>query len=899
MQGLLALPRSWPYALALLLVWTAITAVSLAWNLLEIRRDALTQARTNARTSYSRDLVYRRWAAGHGGVYVPITEDSPPNPYLSHIPERDIETPSGKRLTLMNPAYMMRQVYELRDEVYGVKGHITSLNLLNPDNSPDPWEKKALEAFHEGETEVSSVEDIDGAPFMRLMRPLIIEERCLKCHASQGYKEGDIRGGISVSVPLAPYWAALPARSMPVFAGHGVIWLLGLIGLGVGTQGVRRREDERKRAGKALQDSERKLIEAQAVAKLGHYVLDVETGSWTSSAELDAIFGIGEEYQKDTASWLRIVHPDSREAMSSYLQDHVLGQHQEFDKEYRIVDQGTGEEKWVHGLGHLRLDDENRPVEMFGTIQDITERKKDEEERDRLLHETGERIKELRCMYGVAQSIWIRGTLEEIFQDVLALIPMGWQYPEITRGRICLDDREFVSSPFEETEWRQSADILVAGERRGSLEVFYLEERPELDEGPFLKEQRDLIEGIAQALSEAIEHRRAEEEKENAEEHLRMAQKMEAIGTLAGGIAHDFNNILGAIIGYAEMVHEDIVDGKAPEAASVEQILKASERARELVQQILAYNREAGHEMKPVRIGMVVNEVLKLLRSALPTTIEIRSDVMAKADTAMADSTEIHQVLMNLCANAEHAMREDGGVLDVQLQPVELDAESAATHMDIGPGSYLQLTVCDTGHGMEKADLDRIFDPFFTTKTKGEGTGMGLAVVQGIVKNLGGAVAVESEIGKGTLFRVLLPSLSVDIDAADDMEAPFPRGSERVLVVDDEAALRDVHSSMLLSLGYMVTTCASGKAAWEDFLDDPEAYDLVITDLTMPQLTGVDLAEMMLNLRPSLPIILVTGYAEKLTPEDARAIGIREMIMKPLRKRELAAVVRRVLDRED
>lgn len=252
------------YVLILAVVWTIIFAVSLAWNVLQVKQKTLEAARIQARTVHAKDVIYRRWNAGHGGVYVPVTKKTQPNPYLSGIPERDITTPSGKTLTLINPAYMTRQVHELVKEKYSVLGHITSLNPIRPQNAPDPWEIKALEEFERGPIEVSSVEKIEGKEFMRLMRPLITERGCLKCHAAQGYEEGDIRGGISVGIPMESLWAIAGTQTLIMSVAHGLLWMVGMGGIGLWTLGIRRRESERRRAEQAIRKYDRELVQANA-----------------------------------------------------------------------------------------------------------------------------------------------------------------------------------------------------------------------------------------------------------------------------------------------------------------------------------------------------------------------------------------------------------------------------------------------------------------------------------------------------------------------------------------------------------------------------------------------------------------------------------------------------------
>ena len=381
------------------------------------------------------------------------------------------------------------------------------------------------------------------------------------------------------------------------------------------------------------------------------------------------------------------------------------------------------------------------------------------------------------------------------------------------------------------------------------------------------------------------------------ERELRQAQKMEAIGTLAGGIAHDFNNILMAICGYTEMTLYRLGEG-TPERRNLDQVLKASRRAADLVSQILAFSRQAEHERKPVNIVPLVKETLKLLRSSLPSTIEIRQDlaVAENGGVILADPTQIHQVLMNLCANAAHAMRTRGGVLTVKLADRMADADVAMRHPQLKPGAYVCMTVSDTGHGIDEAILERIFDPYFTTKEPGKGTGLGLAVVQGIVKSCGGAVSVDSRPGLGSTFRIFLPKIDGKVAVETLGAEPLPGGTERILFVDDEKSLADLGKDMLESLGYSVTTRTGSVDAWETFRTNPEAFDLLVTDMTMPIVTGMDLAGNVLSLRPDLPVILCTGFNETIDGERARQAGIREFVMKPYQLAILAGTVRRVLD---
>ncbi|MBN1932996.1 MAG: response regulator [Desulfobacterales bacterium] len=433
--------------------------------------------------------------------------------------------------------------------------------------------------------------------------------------------------------------------------------------------------------------------------------------------------------------------------------------------------------------------------------------------------------------------------------------------------------------------------------KRLTQRVNYLEIGENVEKIPV--ETRDEIGKLAIAFNNMLESlKNREAEKSQLESQLRHAQKIEAIGTLAGGIAHDFNNILGIILGYTELALLEI-----PESTSLErklnEIFKASNRAKDLVNQILTFSRQGEQERKPIRISLIIKEVLKMLRASLPATIEIRQNINNNLSMVLSDPTQIHQVLMNLCTNAAHAMRDKSGILEVSLVDVDVSSKVATMNLDMNPGRYQKIMVRDTGHGMESAVLERIFEPFFTTKGPGEGTGMGLAVVHGIVKSHGGAVAVQSKIGEGTTFEVFFPCVVSETATEYEAIVPIPFGNERVLFVDDEEALVSIGAQMMECLGYEVVAKKSGIEALKDFSLQPDKFNLVITDMTMPNMTGLDLAKEIKRIRSDIPIILCTGFSNTLSIDKAKKIGIQNFIMKPIMQQELAATIRRILDQKN
>ncbi|MEA1980865.1 MAG: ATP-binding protein, partial [candidate division Zixibacteria bacterium] len=391
------------------------------------------------------------------------------------------------------------------------------------------------------------------------------------------------------------------------------------------------------------------------------------------------------------------------------------------------------------------------------------------------------------------------------------------------------------------------------------------------------------------------ERKQAEVEKEKLESRLVQAQKMEAIGTLAGGIAHDFNNILSVIFGYSEIAKEDAPPGTRFQK-DLDQVLTGANRAKDLVQQILSFSRQSQVERMPMKIQPLIKEGLKMLRSSLPTTISITNNIDPNCQTVLADPTQIHQILTNLCTNAFHAMETTGGELAVTLKTTFVDTDEQAMLLHVIPSEYVELTVSDTGSGIGPDVIKKIFDPYFTTKGVGKGTGMGLAIIHGILKEYGGAITAESQLGIGTTFHVYFPVIQKEALPEREESTDIPMGKERVLFVDDEELLAEMGQAMLERLGYHVTVRRSSLEALETFQNTPNDFDLVITDQTMPNMTGSDLARRMMQIRPDIPIILCTGYSNIIDEDSAKGLGIKEFALKPLTKDVIAKLIRKVLD---
>ncbi|MBU1696213.1 MAG: PAS domain S-box protein, partial [Proteobacteria bacterium] len=381
------------------------------------------------------------------------------------------------------------------------------------------------------------------------------------------------------------------------------------------------------------------------------------------------------------------------------------------------------------------------------------------------------------------------------------------------------------------------------------------------------------------------------------EEELRQARKMESIGTLTGGIAHDFNNILGIIVGNTELALEDVPKWN-PAYSSLEEIKTASLRAANIVRQLLSFSRKTDQKLQPMEIAAVIKEALKFLRSTIPKTIDIEQDISVTNETILADPTQINQIIMNLCINASHAMEQTGGNLTIIVENVLLDDHSAKDYPDLKSGKYVKVMVSDTGSGIDPKIIDRIFDPYFTTKGIGKGSGMGLSVVHGIVKNHGGAITVDSSPGKGTKFSMFFPLATEKPMVETQTTQEIPRGSETILFVDDEISIVNMVQRMLERLGYKVETATTPQDALERFALNPDNFDLVITDMTMPRMTGVKLSEKLMAIRPDIPIIICTGYSALVDEEKAKELGLAAYVMKPINLLETAKTIRKVLDKK-
>lgn len=893
-------------------LWAVAVFGFLGWSLWTTRQENEKVADRMARAYFNTDYVFRSWVASHGGVYMPTNERTGPNPHLEQVAERDITTPSGKRLTLLNAAYALGQMQQEHSQLLGIKARITSLKHSRSETAPDEWEKAALAEFEGGLKEKRDFVEMRGEPYLRLMSPLMTNNSCLKCHGIQGYKAGDVHGGISVSVPMKPFLEAERHQFWVQVLSHGAIFLIGLSAVFVGIQRLDRREGERDVALAALSKTRHELEdhvrERTAELVAANEELKREVAERMRAEE--AVRESEERFRRfaDEAAFEGIlIHEpgaildvNKRFAeMFGYERSELIGtdsvnlvepaQRKPMAKNWRerIMD--------LYDSVGLRKDGSTFPMEIkpseipyhgrlvrAAAVRDVTERKLAE----RALRQSEERYRTLFDQS--ADAIFVTSPDGEIIAANSACSKLiGAPGEEIVGALI----HEFYLDPTDRETFRRAMNSKgFLRQAEWNLKRKDGGKRICVASSSLWTDAEGTVLGYLSIVRDITESRRLEEQ-------LLQSQKLEAVGTLASGIAHDFNNLLQIVLGYADM----LLLGRNCQGRDRERIRAIRQAARDggnLVKGLLTFTREVGINPRPIDLNQEVNRVRGLLSRTIPKMIEIELCLAEDLKTVNADPGQMEQVLLNLAINARDAM-PTGGRLTIETENVILIEEYPETHLEVEPGEYVLLTVSDTGSGMEPKVLEHIFEPFFTTKEPDKGTGLGLARVFGIVKSHEGQITCYSEPGTGTTFKIYLPVLGVSTgpDAAATTDMPAV-GTETILLVDDEDKIRDLGEEMLGMAGYKVLTARNGNEALELYRKKQADISLVILDLIMPEMGGRECLEKLLEFNPNVRVLVASGYSANGPTKEALHAGAKGFISKPFESHELLRIIRKVLDED-
>jgi PAS domain S-box-containing protein len=871
------------YGLVMTGCWSVIVLVLAAATLHYHRRDILAGAESEARDYFRLNLFYRAWAARMGGVYVPV-DRAAPNPYLA-VPQRDVTTTEGRRLTLINPAYMTRMVFEsmINESPEALSSRLVSLKPLNPVNTPDEWERRSLEAFERREgTERSEVTTISGKPYLRLISMFSADEPCLKCHAHQGYRKGDVRGAITISVPLAKRYRLGQETERRIIGGYALLWLVGTSGI---TVAARRRFSAEER----LRESERKFRTLCDWTQDWEYWVAPDRSLYYVSPSCVEITGYtAEEFITDPGLIRRIVHPGHYDDFCTHQHSVMTNSHSITEiMEFRIITR-SGTIRWIQhccrsiweGSTYLGRRTSNR---------DITEQK-----------QATERLSHLSAIVQSSDDAIISKTTD-------GLVTSWNQGAEALFG---YSEQEMLGRPlsiiFPPEALQEEQEILAAlsrGERVEHFDTIRMhKDGHTVDVSVAISPIRDhhgTVIGISSVARDITERKRVAEEHLQFERQMMQTQKLESLGVLAGGIAHDFNNILMAIIGNTDLALMRLTK-ESPATDNLRQVLDAATRAADLARQMLAYSGKGKFLIEPIDLNRLVHEMTHMLEVSISKKALLTFKLYEPLPVVSADATQLRQVIMNLVINASEAIGDKSGIIAISTGCMNCDRrylQDLSLDRQIPDGRYVYLEIADTGCGMDRETIARLFDPFFTTKFTGRGLGM--SAVQGIIRGHQGAIKVYSEPGKGTTFKVLLPASAVPQEISGSTETDTHWcGSGTVLLIDDEQSVREIGGEMLRELGFDVIAAANGQVGIEVFEQHHDRIDLVILDLTMPHLDGEQTFRELRQRRPDIKVIISSGFNEQEVTQKFLGKELTGFIQKPYKLSTLKEILRKILDDE-
>ena len=625
------------------------------------------------------------------------------------------------------------------------------------------------------------------------------------------------------------------------------------------------------------------LDEAQRIARLGSWEWDINSKHLSWSKETYHIFGLepGPENQNNYEAFITALNIHDYDHIDKAI-TNTLKHQAIYAIDYRITRADNGNERILHAQADVVRDPvSNNPLRMVGTVQDVTSQRQSLQQLEifqSAIDQASETIvitdHEANIIYANPAFSEITGyTKEEAIGQNPRILQSGKTKPEVFK--------KMWQALVTKKNWRGH---FFNKKKDGTLYEEEVSISPLLDH--------------TQKISHYIAVKRDITNEKRLQRQLLQAQKMEAIGTLAGGIAHDFNNILTILIGNLELVMMFDLEENHPALKGLNKALAASQRAKDLANQILTFSRHRTNDLQPLKVTPIIKETIKLISASLPANIELQTTITAANDMILADPGSLHQILINLCSNASKAMQNRDGKLEIKLGNRQIDDPSATPFQTLKPGEYLELKVIDNGSGIAPEIVEKIFEPYFTTKPKGHGSGLGLATVHGIVKKLGGEILLESRRDCGSSFTILLPAMDYHASITDSLTEllKLPTGCEELLLVDDEKDIVELNRQVLEKLGYRISTCNDGDSALKMIRRNLQRFDLILTDMTMPGISGIELARKGLQLNPKLRFILGTGNSDNINREEALQLGIKEFYNKPLRTDSLAKLIRQVLD---